>query len=163
MSQQPYGPGQPQHQQHQQYWVPQSQPYPPQQYGYPPAGMMMPPPEPRNGLGLAALICAIVGVLCGLVPIAFILGGPLSIIAIALGITGMGRVRRGAATNSRSTNIAVILGILALLMAFNGARVVFTAVDQFGKTVNQMGDDNQRRQDCITKAKTADEIWACAG
>jgi hypothetical protein len=160
MSQQPYGPGEPQPQQ---YWVPQGQPYPPQQYGYPPAGMMMPPPEPRNGLGLAALICAIVGVLCALVPIGFILGGPLSVVAIALGITGMGRVRRGAATNSRSTNIAVFLGILALLMAFHSARVVLTAVDRFGNTVNQISNDSQARQDCIDNADTADEIWACAG
>lgn len=164
MNPQPYGhgPGQPPYPQ-QQYGPPPGQPYPQQQpYGYQQPMPMMAPPEPRNALGLAALICAIIGCLCGLVPIAFILGGPLAIIAIALGIAGMGRVRRGTATNSRTTNFGVVLGILALILAFNGARITFTAVSEFGQKVNQLSDDQQRRAACVAKAQTPDDMLACS-
>lgn len=163
MNQQPHGPGQAQPPYPQQYGPPPGQQYPPQQpYGYQQPMPMMAPAEPRNGLGLAALICAIIGALCGLVPIAFVIGGPLAVIAIALGIAGMGRVRRGAATNSRTTNFGVVIGILALLLAFNGARITFTAVSDFGRTVHQLNDDQQKVADCVIKAKNPDEMMACS-
>ena len=165
MSQQPYyGPGQQfPPQQPQQYGPPPGQPYPQQPYGgYQQPMPMMPPFEPRNGLGLAALICAIIGVLCAVAPILFIVGGPLSIIAISLGIAGMGRVRRGVANNSRTANIATALGILALLVALNGARVTFTAVNEFGNRVEQISDENQQFMDCLKKAQTMDETMACS-
>ncbi|WP_248965450.1 DUF4190 domain-containing protein [Sphaerisporangium perillae] len=159
MNQQSYGYGQPPCPR-QQYGGPPGQQYPLQQpYGYQQPMPMMALPEPRNGLGLAALICAIIGCLCGFVPIAFILGGPLAVVAIARGIAGMGRVRRGVATNSRTTNIGVVPGILALIMAFNGACITFTVVNEFGKTVNGISRDNQQCLDCVKKAPTQDESW----
>ncbi|WP_147269005.1 DUF4190 domain-containing protein [Sphaerisporangium album] len=163
MNQQPYGPGGQQHHQYppQRQWAPQPPPYHPQQpYPFPPGQMM--PPEPRNSFGLAAMVCAIIGVLCGFVPIAFVIGGPLSVIAVVLGIAGMGRVRRGVADNSRTTNIATLLGIIALLMAFNGARITFTALNEFGTTINTTINEEQQRVRCFEKAETPDEILACS-
>ncbi|GII87056.1 hypothetical protein Ssi03_50460 [Sphaerisporangium siamense] len=175
MNQQPYGHGQPpyppqsygppqQYGHPQQYGPPPGHPHPAQPpYGYQhPMPMPMAMPEPRNGLGLAAMICAIIGLLCGIVPIAFVIGGPLAIIAMALGIAGMGRVRRGTANNSRTTNIAVFLSLLALIAAFNGARVTFTAVNEFNNTVNQVSDNNQKTVECLQGAETQEEILACA-
>ncbi|OPG10558.1 hypothetical protein [Microbispora sp. GKU 823] len=119
-------------------------------------------PEPRNGLGLAALICALLALPCALIPILFLVGGPLSIVALCLGIAGQARVSKGRATNRGACAAAILLGALALLGAINGARVTFTAVDNFNTTVQQINNDNQKMIDCVNKATTAEEIADCA-
>ncbi|MFI7630276.1 hypothetical protein [Microbispora rosea] len=152
---QPYAP-----QQGPGYGPPPPGPYgPPAGYGYPPP---MAGPEPRNGLGLAALICALLALPCALVPILFLVGGPLSIVALCLGIAGQSRVSKGRATNRGACAAAILIGVLALLGAINGARITFTAVDNFNKTVQEIGNDNQQMIDCVNKAQTAEEIAACA-
>ncbi|GAA3068680.1 DUF4190 domain-containing protein [Streptosporangium carneum] len=110
-----------------------------------------PMPAPRNGLGLAALICGGIGCLFGFVAIGFVIAGPLAIVAIALGITGMSRARKGVATNGGVATIGMILGIFAATASIWGAQHVFTAVN-----------DTQRRIDCIASADTEDEMLACA-
>jgi hypothetical protein len=125
------------------YGPPQGgQPYgPPPQQQFQPA----PPPAPRNGLGLAALICGGIGVLFGLVAIGFVVAGPLAVVAVALGITGMSRARKGLATNGGVATIGMLLGIAAALMSISGANRVFTAVD----TVRS---NQQQTVDCMQKA-----------
>lgn len=144
------------------YGPPQGQhptgPYgPPPTYGYP---MPPPRPEPRNGLGLAGLICALVAVagVFAPMPILFLISGPLSIVALCLGIAGQVRVSKGLATNRGACVVAILVGVFALLGAINDARTVFTAVDT---TVQQI-NDNQQMLDCVNKADTAEEIAACA-
>lgn len=135
-------------------------PYPPPA-GY--AGYPPPAAEPRNGLGLAALICtliALAGVLAPM-PILFLVSGPLAIVALCLGIAGQARVSKGRATNGGVCAAAILLGVAALLGAINDARTVFTAVDQFNRTVQQIGDDNQRVLDCVNRATTPEEVAAC--
>ncbi|GAA0403112.1 hypothetical protein GCM10009530_63880 [Microbispora corallina] len=127
-------------------------------YGY---GMPAPAPEPRNGFGIAALICAILGLLCAIMPILFLVGGPLSVIAIGLAFAGRARVTRGTATNKGTNTAALIIGILALLAAINGARIVFTAVNEFGNQVQHISNDNQKTIDCIGKATTPEEMSNC--
>src|SRR5687768_16104833 len=86
---------------------PYGQPYmppPPMPPGY------LAQPQPRNGLGLAALICGGVGCLFGIVAIGFVVAGPMAIIALALGITGMSRARKGLATNGGVATVGILLG-----------------------------------------------------
>ncbi|MBP2704394.1 DUF4190 domain-containing protein [Microbispora sp. RL4-1S] len=130
---------------------------PPGFYATQPAHGYPPPPaaEPRNGLGLAAIICALVAVPCAWVPILFFVGGPLAIVAIALGAAGQARVSRGRATNGRMTAFAILLGIFALLGAFNNARTILTYTDS-------VKDSQQQMMDCVNKATSPDEIAACA-
>ncbi|MBX6166287.1 MAG: DUF4190 domain-containing protein [Thermobispora bispora] len=145
--------------------VPQQGPgYAPGPYAPPPgyAGYQPPAaaPEPRNGLGLAALICtliALAGVLAPM-PILFLISGPLAIVALCLGIAGQARVSKGRATNGGICAAAILLGLAALLGAINDAHTVFTAVD----TVQQITNDNQRMLDCVNRATTPEEIAACA-
>ena len=94
-----------------------SEPPQPPQYGAYPGGYPPPPPppyggypgypgysgypgppqsEPKNGLGLAALILAIIGLLlCWSVAGGIVLG----VVAVILGFLGRGRVKRGEADN----------------------------------------------------------------
>ncbi len=83
--------------------------YPPPLYGgYPP----IPPVAPKDGLGTAALVIAIVGLLsCWTVVGGFVLG----ITAIVLGVLGRGRVKRGEATNGGVAVGGIVLGALSIV------------------------------------------------
>ncbi|QZT64718.1 DUF4190 domain-containing protein [Mycolicibacterium austroafricanum] len=96
--------------------------YPPQPYGvYPPAyptqpygGYPPPPPPtgPKNGLGTAALVLAIVGLLlCWTVAGGVLLG----IAAIVMGFVARGRVKRGEATNGGVALAGIVLGAVAIV------------------------------------------------
>jgi hypothetical protein len=85
-------------------------PPPPMPYGgYGPA-----PEIAKNGMGVAALISGLLSV-----PAAFtIIGGILlGLLAIALGILGHGRARRGEATNGGLAIAGVILGVLGIILS----------------------------------------------
>lgn len=134
------------------------QPYaPPPGYGHP---MPIPPAEPKNGLGLAALICALLAAPCAFVPILFVIGGPLALVALCLGIAAQARVRRGRATNGRMTAIATLLAAFGLIAAIHSAYTVLTAARDL---VNDQVPTSEQIVDCVNRATTPDEIAACAG
>ncbi|KWX68606.1 DUF4190 domain-containing protein [Mycobacterium sp. NAZ190054] len=95
--------------------------YPPQPYGayggyggYGGYGEFPPPvpAPPRNGLGTAALVLAIVGLLlCWTVAGGVLLG----IAAIVLGFLARGRVKRGEATNGGVALAGIVLGAVAIV------------------------------------------------
>ncbi|MFF8958951.1 DUF4352 domain-containing protein [Streptomyces sp. NPDC014894] len=95
-----------------------------------PYGHHAPAPRPmRNGLGTAALILGILGVITGPIPLIFWLGGTLGLIALILGLVGRGRVKRGEASNKGVTTVGAVLGLLAMIGATVGAVITFKAVD----------------------------------
>jgi hypothetical protein len=112
-------------------------PPPPQPYaGYPP-----PPTAPKNGLGIAALVVAIIGlVLCWTVAGGVILG----FAAIILGFVARGRVKRGQATNGGVAIAGIVLGVLAILVA-----LVFIPI-WYGM-FNEVGGSDY--VDCVSKAE----------
>ena len=70
-------------------------------------------PQPRNGLGVTALVLGIIALLfCWTV-----VAGVLAIVGLVLGIIGMGRARRGQATNRGVALAGTIISALALLAA----------------------------------------------
>ena len=82
--------------------------YPPQAY---------PPPyyaaaQPQNGMGTAALVLGIIGVV-----LFFAIWPPfiLGILAIIFGAVGLGRAKRGVATNRGVAMAGLVLGIVAVL------------------------------------------------
>jgi hypothetical protein len=85
-------------------------PYPPSQ-PYPP---VTPPLRgPRNGLGTASLVFAVVALLC----VWSVFGGViLGGVAIVLGIVGYGRVRRGEANNGGVAIAGIVLGGMAIVV-----------------------------------------------
>lgn len=102
---------------YQQYGQPYGQQYGPPYGGpgYPAPGYPMygvPMPMPRNGLGTAALVLGILGVVfCW----AYVVGPVLGILAIIFGGVGLSRVHAGQATNRGSALAGLILGIIAIL------------------------------------------------
>ena len=63
-----------------------------------------PPVRRRNGMGVAALVLGIVGVLIG----------PCSVLAIVFGRIGLNRVARGEATNRGVAQAGFVLGVVTL-------------------------------------------------
>lgn len=68
---------------------------------------------PQNGLGLAGMICGIVGAVLALVVIGII----PAILGIIFGAIGIGRARRGVATNRGQSLTGIITGIVGVLLA----------------------------------------------
>lgn len=99
-------------------------PPPPPQWGAYPGSYPPPPPQPyagytppvgpKNGLGIAALIIAIVGlVFCWSVVGGVILG----VAAVIIGFVARGRVKRGEATNGGVAIAGIVLGCLAIVVS----------------------------------------------
>ncbi|MGW8955007.1 DUF4190 domain-containing protein [Streptomyces sp. NPDC055709] len=91
----------------------------------------------RNGLGTAALILGIIGALSGVIPLFFWLAGILGLIALILGLSAKGRVKRGEATNKGVAITGVVLGLVSLILSVVGAVITFKAVDDAVDEINK--------------------------
>src|SRR4051794_41287800 len=141
-----------------------SQPMPPPptpQYGSYPASYPPPPPQPysgfappltgpRNGLGVAALVIAIIGlVFCWSVIGGVILG----IAAVIIGFVARGRVKRGEATNGGVAIGGIVLGFLAIIVSLVFIVIWVGMFDEVGGNdyvdcVSKAGSDQQAIQQC---------------
>ncbi|MGO4446118.1 DUF4190 domain-containing protein [Mycobacterium sp. 2YAF39] len=123
-------------------------PPPPQQtpYGGYPAG---PPPTsaPKNGLGIASLVTAIIALLS-------VFGGVvLGFVAIILGFMGRARVKRGEATNGGVAIAGIILGILSIIEAVAIIALMVWGFGEVGGTdyvdcLSKAGSDQEAVQQC---------------
>ncbi|MGW2629965.1 DUF4190 domain-containing protein [Streptomyces chattanoogensis] len=99
------------------------------------------PQQARNGLGVAALVLGIIGALSGIPMVLFWLAGPLGLLALIFGIVGMGRAKKGQATNKGVAVTGTILGALALILAVVGVivsvLVVKGAVDEAKEQIDK--------------------------
>jgi hypothetical protein len=77
-------------------------------YGYPP-----PPGAPKNGVGIASLVLAIVALLSVWTVFVAVVLGPA---AVVVGIIGRGRVKRGTANNGGVAIAGIALGALAIIV-----------------------------------------------
>lgn len=119
-------------------------PPPPQPY----AGYTPPPVGPKNGMGVAALVVAIIAL------ISVIGGVVLGIVAIVLGFLGWQRAKRGEATNGGIAIAGIVLGILSIVEA---VVVIVLSVWVF----NEVGGTDY--MDCVSKAGSDQEaVQRCA-
>ncbi|HKP44459.1 DUF4190 domain-containing protein [Mycobacterium sp.] len=136
-------------------------PPPPPQYGAYPGGYPPPPPQPysgftppptgpRNGLGVAALVIAIIGlVFCWSVFGGVILG----VCAVIIGFVARGRVKRGQATNGGVAIAGIVLGFLAIIVSLIFIPIWIGMFDEVGGTdyvdcLSKAGSDEQAIQRC---------------
>lgn len=84
----------------------------------------------KNGIGVAALCCGLVGILVGLMPIMFQASGALGVVGIVLGFIGLRRVSRGEASNQGMAIAGLVTGVLALGLAIYGLSVVVAGLNQ---------------------------------
>jgi Domain of unknown function (DUF4190) len=133
--------------------------YPPPPYGaypggYPPppqqpyAGYGPPPTGPKNGLGIASLVIAIIALLS-------VFGGiVLGVVAVILGFLGWHRAKRGEATNGGMAVAGIVLGVLSIIEA---VVLIGLAVWGFGEAG---GTDYL---DCLSRADNDEQaIQQCA-
>ena len=116
-------------------------------YGAPP-GYGGPSGPARNGMGVAALVLGILGLLTSWL----LVGGLLGALAVIFGFVGRGRAKRGEATNGGAALAGVILGILAVL----GAIAIVAAI---GAVWNKPAVKDYRN--CINAAETTAERDEC--
>ncbi|MCB5911463.1 DUF4190 domain-containing protein [Streptomyces pinistramenti] len=83
-------------------------------------------PQPRNGMGIAALVLGIISVVLGLFIILFWMSWLPALLALIFGFVGLSQVRRGLATNKGMAVTGVVLGAVGLVAAVGGG--VFSAI-----------------------------------
>jgi hypothetical protein len=126
--------------------------YPPPQQPYY-GGYQPPPPGPRNGLGIAALVVAILGlVFCWTV----IGGVVLGVVAVIIGIIGRGRAKRGQATNGGVAIAGVLLGVLAVIVSLVFIPIWVGVFSEVGGTdyldcVARAGSDPKAVEGCVNQ------------
>jgi hypothetical protein len=87
----------------------------------------------RNGFGIAALCCGLVGMLTGIVPIMFLVSGTLGIVAIVFAVIGMRRAKHGEASNRSMAIVGLGAGIGASILAIVGIVIVFSGLNTLGR------------------------------
>ncbi|MFB7372285.1 DUF4190 domain-containing protein [Streptomyces sp. NPDC056222] len=124
-------------------------------WGQPPTGMPGMPPQPpfqqpRNGLGVTALVLGIVGLLFAIFPFSFWLGGILGVLALIFGIIGHSRGRKGEATNKGMALTGLVLGAASIVVSIVWLIVVVTAVKDIADDI----DKEIKKQEKVTTAPT---------
>ena len=128
-------------------------PPPPQQPYY--GGYQPPPTGPKNGLGIAALVIAILGlVFCWTV----IGGVVLGVVAVIIGILGRGRAKRGQATNGGVAIAGVLLGVLAVILSLVFIPIWMGVFSEVGGTdyldcVASAGSDPRAVEGCADRLR----------
>lgn len=101
-------------------------------------------PQPRNGFGITALVLALIGAVFALIPFTGFIALILGALAILFGLMGYFRARKGIATNKIMSAISTGLGVLVAAAGIWGITIVFGAVDQLDKDLQQIGGDYER-------------------
>lgn len=94
--------------------------------------------EPRNGLGLAALILGLIGVLFGLVPLTGFIAVGLGLTGLILGFAGIGRLRRGTASNRKTTGFGMAASVAAIALGIWGMTIFFGAVEELDRDLEEL-------------------------
>ncbi|MFF0551906.1 hypothetical protein ACFYUL_23405 [Streptomyces sp. NPDC004311] len=107
-----------------------------------PYAAYLPPAPAGNGLAVAAVVVASLGVFLGLVPLFFWLGGLLALVAIGLGIGGIVRASKGA-PNRVMAIVGTALGGLGLVASVAGFFITVSVFENDGGYAHSIdyGDD----------------------
>lgn len=111
-----------------------------------PRAVYPPPPsaliEPRNGMGIAAIVLGVVGALFGLLPLAGFASIVLGIVGVVLAFAGLVRLRRGSATNRNTTWAGLVASVASIALGVWGLTVVFGAVEQLAEDLEGVVDNS---------------------
>ncbi|WP_257231242.1 DUF4352 domain-containing protein [Streptomyces sp. UH6] len=118
-----------------------------QQMPYAPAPPVA-PQQPKNGMGTTALVLGIIGLVLTVTILFFWLGGLLGLLALIFGIIGLGKVKKGEATNKGASLTGVILGAISVVAA--AAILVFTVL-----LVDKAAEDLSKELDKLEKDAAA--------
>ncbi len=133
---------------------PTGYPPPPPYYGYP-----LTPMAPRNGLGIASLVLAVIALVGVATVLAPIVLGP---VAVVIGFLGHGRVKRGAANNGGVAIAGIVLGTLAIIVGL-AFIAIWTAVwkdvggGDYIDCMQKAGSDRVQQQQCADQFRQSVE------
>ncbi|MEO6712493.1 MAG: DUF4190 domain-containing protein [Mycobacteriales bacterium] len=107
------------------------------------------PVAARNGVGTAALVLGILGVLSAV----FLVGGFLGLLALILGAVGLGRVNRREANNRGSAMAGVVLGLIAIAISVGVGAFAYSNRDKISNLSDCLADatTTAARQSCETR------------
>jgi Septum formation/Domain of unknown function (DUF4190) len=88
---------------------------------------------PRNGLGIAALVLGIIGVVVGIIPFFFWLAVILGVIGLIFGFIGRGRAKRGEATNGTMALWGIITSAVAIVLSIVGLVILVGVFEDLGQ------------------------------
>ena len=143
-------------------------PYPPGAYpsgvyqgGYPPPPMpygdyyQAAPAAPKNGLGIAALVVAVIALLGSFSIIGGILGG---VIAVILGVIGRGRAKQGEANNGGVALAGIVLGVIAIIVSLVFIPIYVGLFKDIGgggylECLQQAGQDSTAVEQCANELR----------
>ncbi|MCD2188853.1 DUF4190 domain-containing protein [Actinomycetospora soli] len=115
------------------------------------AGTATPPPKPKNGMGTAALVFGILGLLtCWWLPI---IGFLFGLLAVIFGVIGRGRVRKQQATNGGVALTGLLLGLLSVIV--NIILMIVVGVGLFAFFQSGGGNSLDQLQQCLAQAQSA--------
>ncbi|MEU9046165.1 MULTISPECIES: DUF4190 domain-containing protein [unclassified Kitasatospora] len=112
----------------------------------------MPAPQPRNGLGIAAMVLGIVGTVLGLAVVLFWLSWLPALLAVVFGAIGLGHVRKGVATNRAMALAGVILGVTGLLVSVGAGAFVVVRVQAVNEERRAEADAARARAEAAIQA-----------
>lgn len=95
-------------------------------------------PAPRNGFGITALVLVVGGAVFGLIPLTGFIALILGALAVLFGLLGVGRVRRGAATNRVMTWTATGLGVGVAALGIVGVAMMVDAIQRFDSELQEI-------------------------
>jgi hypothetical protein len=127
--------------------------YPYQPGGPPPYYAPPQPVAPKNGLGIAALVLAVVGLLGVATVFAPII---LGAIAVVIGAVGRGRAKRGIADNGGVAIAGIVLGGLAIVVGL-AFIAIWTTVwkdvrgGDYIDCMQRAGSNNAEQQQCANQ------------
>jgi hypothetical protein len=130
--------------------APHSGPLYPYHPGHPPHYAQPQPVAPKNGLGIAALVLAVAGLLSVATVVAPIL---LGAVAVVIGVVGRGRVKRGIADNGGVAIAGIVLGGLAIVVGL-AFIAIWTTVwkdvrgGDYIDCMQRAGSDKAQQQQC---------------
>jgi hypothetical protein len=127
-------------------------------YQFPTAAPQAAPP--RNGLGTTGFVLGLLGLVLAPIPIVGIVAWPLVIIGLILSFVGLGRARKGRATNKRLAIAGIVLSVLGLIVC-----IVWVAV--IGKVISDVQDQATQQHTVVYElsgdAKTVDVQYTTFG
>ncbi|MFD4048212.1 DUF4190 domain-containing protein, partial [Streptomyces sp. NPDC058611] len=121
------------------------------------AGYAQGPPT-ANGMAVASLVLGIAGVLLGLVPLFFWVGGLLAATGLGLGIAALVRASNGAPRKTMSI-VGTVLGVLGLGASVGGFFLTAYVMDEATDRIERSVDRQQRELD---ELYPDDEAWPSA-
>ncbi|GLZ30562.1 hypothetical protein Lesp02_27510 [Lentzea sp. NBRC 105346] len=74
------------------------------------------PQPPQNGMGVAALVLGLLGLLFSFIPLVGVVAWPMVILGLVFGIVGLGKANKGRATNKGLAIAGIALSLCGLLV-----------------------------------------------